>query len=219
MNVYVLNHNAFEYFGFAKNNSQKILVSSICADYVRDAYEKKEFGCLVNNEIRNLLKSDALKNYKAYAIFNKAIYSLPTRIEIYKKIWKDPLIKPYADLLETKDEIMTKYNGFYLFSGISRLKSLDEIDLFFILDMLGFYNLLFLSRHDLIDIYKELNNIQNIAFLGSLKTPKINFDALFKEYCNDGNVMIRFGTDFTNMEVSVFYSFEDFPNNLNFSYT
>lgn len=47
-------------------------------------------------------------------------------------------MKPYADLLETKEEIMTKHNGFYLFSGISRLISLDQIDLFFILDMLDF---------------------------------------------------------------------------------
>ena len=218
MNVYILNHNVSEYFGFAKNNSQKILVSSICADYVRSTYEKKRFRCLVNNEIKNLLKTDALKNYKAYAIFNKAFYSLPTRIEMYKKIWKDPMIKPYADLLETKEEIITKHNGFYLFSGISRLISLDQIDLFFILDMLGFYNLLFLSRQDLIDIYKELNSIQKITFLGSVKTPKINFYALLKEYCNDGNVMIRFGTDFTNMEVSIFFNYEDFPNNLNFGY-
>lgn len=47
-------------------------------------------------------------------------------------------MKPYADLLETKEEIMTKHNGFYLFSGISRLIFLDQIDLFFILDMLDF---------------------------------------------------------------------------------
>lgn len=44
MNVYILNHNVSEYFGFAKNNSQKILVSSICADYVRSTYEKKGLG-------------------------------------------------------------------------------------------------------------------------------------------------------------------------------
>lgn len=80
MNVYILNHNVSEYFGFAKNNSQKILVSSICADYVRNTYEKR-FRCLVNNEIKNLLKTDALKNYKAF-------YSLPTRIEMYKKYGK-----------------------------------------------------------------------------------------------------------------------------------
>ncbi len=219
MKIYVLNSNASGYFGFVKNDSTNILVSSICADLVFGTHEKEEFGRLASNGIKNLLKSEPLKKYKAYAIFNKAIYNLPTRTEAYKRIWKDPLVKPYIDQLETKDEITTKYDDFYLFSGISRLNYLDEIDLFSILDMLGFRNLLFLSKYDLNDIYKEFKNIQKAAFSGSSNVPEVNFDALFKEYCREGNVLIRFGTDFTNMEVSAVYNAEDFPNKLSFQMT
>lgn len=216
MKIYVLDSIASEYFGFVKNNNQKILVSSICADYVKDEFEKREFGCLVNDNIRMMLNLKELCSYKAYAIFNKAVYNSPSKLLIFKKIWKDSLIKQYVELLETKDEILTKYDDFYLFSGVSRLKNIDEIDLFSILDMLGFYNLLFLSKYDLSDIYKEFITILNTAFGGSKKTPEINFGALVKEYCKNGNVLIRFGSDFTNMEVSVIYHLEDFPKKLIF---
>lgn len=68
--------------------------------------------------------------------------------------------------------------------------------------MLGFYNLLFLSRQDLIDIYKELNSIQKITFLGSVKTPKINFYALLKEYCN---IFVEYKSCFVYFEIAAKY--------------
>lgn len=216
VNIYTLSASISDYFSFGKTYSEKLFVSSICADNVSGECEKKEFGCLVSDKIKDLLKADLLNSHNAYVIFNKVFYNSPTRVDKYKKIWKNDSVKPYVNLLEIKDEIMTKYENFYLISGVAFLKTLNEINLFSILDMYGFSNLLFFSKKKLDDIYIELKNIQNTIFLGSLKSPKINYDELLKVYCKNGNILIRYGTTFTDMEVAIIYNLNDFPNTFQF---
>lgn len=216
MNIYAENAVASDYFGFGIPDGEKLLVSGICADYVTGEREKEEFGRFVSDKIKELFKTEPFNSHNAYAIFNKGFYHLPTRAEAYKKIWKNDSVQPYVHFLEIKDEIMTEYENFYLISGIALLKSLNEINLFSVLDMFGFLNLLFFSKNNLEDIYGEFQNMQNTIFSGSAKSPTVNDGALLGEYCKNGNIWVRYGTAFTDMEVDIIYNSEDFPNTLNF---
>lgn len=217
MNVYKLsNIDAFKHFGWEKSNNCNLLVSSICADGVINVNEKNMFGNSINKSLKKLFNSNEFSDYKLYAVFNKVLYSKPTRTDNYKKLWKLDSVKPYINSIQIADEIMTEYNNFYLYSGVAYIQNINEIDLFSILDEQPFINMMFFSKNSLHEIACELKNIINDMFGESIKTPNINYCKLCERYCKDDYIILKYFTSFVDMEMGIIYCDDVFSHEIDF---
>lgn len=200
MNFYIeYNESAKTFFNWMKGDQYKVL--SLNAERICGISDEVEFAKKTNEKINNLLMKNP--NYHLGVIFNRELYSEPRKIDSYLGIWKQREIKEFSRIFIDKQERFLQYQFFYIFLGIAYFESIDSIDLFNIINITPYINVLFLSENDK---YKIDDITPNMFFINN-KTPKIDYYNLCNNFDSDKDIVIRFGRDSDSMEVDFIFKY------------
>lgn len=174
-----------------------------------NSHKKSEFIEKSSDEIVRMMSDRRLSGYKIYLFVNVEIVNLNSKVEHYMKAWKRISKKYDVSNFVLGEEVLMNVVGLVFYSSIAEIP-LDSLDkaMEIVISNPDRYTLFISKSENLL-----MNNAIQTLFDNIMKYDenlKIDYYAFSVHYCNKGNIIIRFGTDFTNAEFALIYDSKNF---------
>lgn len=172
-------------------------------------HKKSEFIEKSSDEIVRMMSDRRLSGYKIYLFVNVEIVNQNSKVEHYMKAWKRISKKYDVSNFVLGEEVLMNVVGLVFYSSIAEIP-LDSLDkaMEIVISNPDRYTLFISKSENLL-----MNNAIQTLFDNIMKYDKnlkIDYYAFSVHYCNKGNIIIRFGTDFTNAEFALIYDSKNF---------
>lgn len=174
-----------------------------------NSHKKSEFIEKSSDEIVRMMSDRRLSGYKIYLFVNVEIVNQNSKVEHYMKAWKHISKKYDVSNFVPGEEVLMNVVGLVFYSSIAEIP-LDSLDkaMEIVISNPDRYTLFISKSENLL-----MNNAIQTLFDNIMKYDKnlkIDYYAFSVHYCNKGNIIIRFGTDFTNAEFALIYDSKNF---------
>ncbi|MBU3174698.1 hypothetical protein LL033_23480 [Clostridium estertheticum] len=213
-NEYEVNvFNYFEYFNDeVDRRSNSILpdmsVISINASGMWGKDDKLKFINLSSRQINSLFgTNNLLEDYKFYIVVSKKIKDINSKVEFYKKIWKDIRKKWGIENFNLGVEIKVEAEGVSFFTSIAEF-SIDNLSLALeIVSANPKLNTIIISKANDILTEKYTEKLFHTLFNSEAQDSKeIDYYSFCAQCCNEGDIAVRWGTSFEDAEVAMIYN-------------
>lgn len=208
--------NIFKYFKYFNDELDRsdnnvltdMSVISFNASGVTGKDDKISFILECSREIYLLVNDNNILNkYKFYLVVNKKIKDINSRIENYRKIWKS--INKNFDIgsFNKGPEIKVDIEENHYFSSISEF-NIERLSLALeIVSINPKLNTIIMSKCDNILTENYIDKIFHILFNCQAQySNEIDYYGLSIQCCNKGDIAIRWGTSFEEVEAALIYN-------------
>lgn len=208
--------DAFDYFEYFEDEldkrDNKILpnmsVISFNANGIVGKYDRLKFINICSSQIESLVNiNNRLKEYSFYLVINKEIEDINSKVENYKKIWKDISGKWNLEGFTKGPEIKTEAEGVNYFSSIAEFNMKNLPLALEIVSMNPKLKTIIISKSKNILTEKYVDKMFHILFNSEAQNSnEIDYFNLSIQCCNEGNIAIRWGTSFEESELALIYN-------------
>jgi len=185
-----------------------IKVISINGDNLMSKEERDEFKQIASNKISELLLPMQQLNYKCNLICKRMVTDKKSKVQNYKKVWKN--LKEEYDLskFELGEEVLLEVKDYYNYCGIAQT-DLENIGI--AIDMViknPIRHALFISMRKGILSEKETYKLSNIAFNQKNRDITVDNAELSAFLCAQGDIIVRWGDGSAEAEIDLVFNSE-----------
>lgn len=205
--------NYFKYFNDeldrrGNNILPDMSVISFNASGIVGKDDKLRFITVCSSEINSVVNTNnILKDYKFYLVVNKRIKDINSKVESYKKIWRDMDGKWNLGGFVKGPEMKMEAEGVPYFSSIAEF-NIENFPLALeIVSINPKLNTIIISKTNNILTEKYVDKIFHILFNYEAQDSKeIDYYSLSVQCCNEGDIAMRWGTSFEEVEAALIYN-------------
>lgn len=205
--------NYFEFFKVELDKrDNKILanmsVISFNASGIVGKNDKLKFINLCSSQIESLVNiNNGLKEYRFYLVINKEIEDINSKVENYKKIWKNISGKWNLEGFTKGPEIKIEAEGVNYFSSIAEFDIKNLPLALEIVSMNPKLKTIIISKSKNVLTEKYVDKIVHILFNSEAQNSnEIDYYSLSIQCSNEGSIAMRWGTSFEELELALIYN-------------
>lgn len=193
-----------------KNLFKNLCVLSFNASGIESRWD--EFYQYCAKQIFHLLKEP--ERYSVYVIASEKIKDKNSKVEHYKKCWKKLSSNYDISKFELGEEILYTNNDESFYAGIARTSLHNLIDALRIVNAKGNKYIIFISKNDASkQFYMSVDHMKKYMVYNQYGD--VDYSNCFLQSCLVGDISVRYGTSFTEVELALIFNRYDYSTIIN----
>lgn len=192
---------------FIELGREDILIYNIDIIFMLGIEERRKALEYITEKFSLKLKGIERQGYKVYLLIKKRVMNPNSKVERYKKIWKDIEYKEILDRFICSDEVEVELDNKVYYTAIVQLDMSDINEALELVFTTHNEFIMIISKSEKYLLEDEIKKLFNIAFANrNERFFHINYDRLCKELCfNSDDIFVRMVDCIDEMDCGLVY--------------